>query len=415
MSPKKAKKKPILKVVFDTNVLYTKLASDLLGENIKLFIQNNSNHSDLIIEWYLSNIVIDERKYQMMNAAKEFIPIIRKLEKLLGHNLNITDEILGYRVNIAISEQIELLNIKKIELDIKKIDWGKIINQSCFRLPPFECGKTEKGFRDTLIAEAFFQLIKNSPSTPVICRLTFITSDNKLYEYLKNNIKDNSNVRILNNISELESLINTLVSQVTEQFISEIIDKAKELFFNQSESSGLYYSENIYSRIKNDYNNELNTVPIKGLARKNWQIWISNPVFIRKERQRIYWSTPIKIEANLFKHDVNLGLADDSIATLLANYKPSQTIEIPSSGLTMGDLLSGSKYGLTIGDVLSRKTKTHTISTSDVLSQPVNKIDMGKGSSSFEVIWSINITQTKKLTLPKIEDVKFISTTWENY
>ena len=419
MSPK-TKAKPILQVVFDTNVLYTKLASDLLVENVKLFIQNNSNHSDLSIEWYLSNIVIDERRYQMRKIAKEFLPSINKLEKLLGHNLNITSDILDHRVDIAINEQLESLNINNFELDTTKIDWNAIINQSCFRLPPFECGETEKGFRDSLIAEAFLQLIENSPSTPSICRLSFITSDKKLYEYLKDNTKDKSNVRILNDISELESLINTLVSQVTEQFISEIIDKVSDLFFNQSESTGLYYSEKIFEEIKNKYGNELESKPIEGLERKNDKIWISNPVFIRKERQRIFWSTPIKIDAKLFKYDINVSLAGASVGAPIPNYNYPQNMGLlgiasSSSGLTFGDLLSGGKRGLTIGEILSGKNKSSMLSTGNVLSQPIDKIDMGKGSSSFEVIWSVNITPTKKLTAPKVEEIKFVSTTWENY
>jgi hypothetical protein len=39
-------------------------------------------------------------------------------------------------------------------------------------------------------------------------------------------------------------------------------------------------------------------------------------------------------------------------------------------------------------------------------------VDVATGSSLFEVHWSVNITQRKKLTKPKIEKIQFISTKW---
>ena len=66
-----AKKRiPRLLVVFDTNVLYTQVASDLVRAEVQKIIEENSNHPDLIIEWYLPDIVIGERKYQMLLKIK---------------------------------------------------------------------------------------------------------------------------------------------------------------------------------------------------------------------------------------------------------------------------------------------------------------------------------------------------------
>lgn len=56
-------KTPKLLVVFDTNVLFTQVASDLVRHDIKRIIQENSNHPDLTIGWYLPDVVIGERKY----------------------------------------------------------------------------------------------------------------------------------------------------------------------------------------------------------------------------------------------------------------------------------------------------------------------------------------------------------------
>jgi len=91
---KKKKSKPKLFVVFDTSVLFTQVAYNLVRSEVRQLIEMNSQHSDLSIKWYLPSIVIDERRYQMQNKAFELLPSIEKLEKLLGHNLNITKDIL---------------------------------------------------------------------------------------------------------------------------------------------------------------------------------------------------------------------------------------------------------------------------------------------------------------------------------
>src|ERR1035437_4801521 len=92
---------PRLLVVFDTNALFTQAASDLVLPDIKRIVKDNSNHPDLSIEWCLPEVVIGERTYQMMGKAKELLPNMKKLEKLLGHNFAIDEDTLELHVNKA--------------------------------------------------------------------------------------------------------------------------------------------------------------------------------------------------------------------------------------------------------------------------------------------------------------------------
>ncbi|MGD2095628.1 MAG: hypothetical protein PVH77_11525, partial [Phycisphaerales bacterium] len=43
----------------------------------------------------------------------------------------------------------------------------------------------------------------------------------------------------------------------------------------------------------------------------------------------------------------------------------------------------------------------------------VKKVDIATGQSKFEIHWSVNFTQNKKLNYPRIEEIKFVSTKWE--
>ncbi|WP_343990298.1 PIN domain-containing protein [Kangiella japonica] len=162
---------PNLKVIFDTNILFTKVASDLVSKNLRDFISENSEHSDLNVEWYLPQVVVNERKFQMIKKAKDLLPSLTKLERLLGHKFAVGEDTLELHVDKAIEKGVSEHRFSVVDVNTKIIDWGEIINRSVSRMPPFEDSSSEKGFRDSIIAHSFVQLIKNSPKTPSICRL----------------------------------------------------------------------------------------------------------------------------------------------------------------------------------------------------------------------------------------------------
>jgi len=381
MSQRK-KTQPELKVVFDTSVLFTQVASDLVKSEVGDIIAKNAHHDDLTIQWYLPEVVLDERRYQMESKAFEFLPSIGKLEKLLGHNLNITEDILVHRVDEAIKRQLAELGISSLPIDTSVIDWHALIKRSVNRHPPFEPGEKEKGFRDSIIAESFRQLVKQSPTTPSICRLVMITDDNLLAEYILDITKDSNNVKVLSTINELESLINTLVSEVTEEFVTGLSEQVKKYFFDKGNEESLYYKENIRDKTGEQYGEELKAAPKKGLLRENGTWRISEPVFIKKERQRLCWITPIRVEAKLYKY------------------------EIPES--FSGSLL-GRSYAL--NSEVEQRGALPTLA--NIGAQPLKKVEIGSGKSNFEIHWSVNITPLKKLTAPRIEKIRFVSTTWE--
>lgn len=398
MTPKK-KSKPILKIAFDTNVLFTNIAYNLVKDDVRLFIKENSNHSDIEIKWFLSNIVINERRYQMRNKAIDLLQPVRKLERLLGHNLNITEEILIQRVDIAISEQLQKLDISTIDLDTSKVNWEELINNASFRLPPFTSGEKEKGFRDALIAESFFQLINKSPSTASICRLVFVTEDEILSDFIKSSTSEKKNIRVLSNLSEIESLINTLASKVTEKFITEISDNISAYFFKKGDNTCLFYKKGIRHKIEDDYNEELKSIPVNDLYRENGTWRISKPVFIKKVQQRMYWSTPIKVDAKLFKHKYEYPTHGLNVGSTL-----SDLVNKPQQGMSKRSLFS---------DLLIKPQLDISKGIGAALAQHSDKVEINKGYSNFEVTWSVNITSKQKLTNPKIDEIQFVSTKWD--
>lgn len=379
----RSKSKPKLLVIFDTNVLYTQVSSDLVRNEIRNLINENSDHTDIDIKWYLPSVVINERRYQMKLKAFELTPSLRKLEKLLGHNLNITDDILAQRVNDAIQNEMETLGLNELSLNTSEIDWDDVIKRACFREPPFDPGEKEKGFRDSMIAEALFQLLESSPSTPSICRLALVTDDGVLSKFITEKTSNANNMRVLSTINDLENLINTLVSSVTEEFVSEIKDKAQKYFFEKDNQKTYYYKEEIRNRISEQYSKELKATPEKGMLREGGTWWINPPVFVKKDKQRVYWFTQVEIDCEFFK------------------YERATSSEQTTAGSILDKLQDTAQSG----------GQTHNRFL-ELLDMPVKK-EAGEGKTIFEIHWSVNITQADNLTRPKLEEIKFIKHTWD--
>jgi len=395
--PRKKKTKRELKVVFETSVLFNQVAYNLVRGEVKQLIENNSQHVDLGIKWYMPSVVVDERRYQMRNRAFELLPCIEKLERLLGHKLNITKDILINRVDEAIKQQLKEMDISIIEIYTKDVDWEKLIQRSLFRRPPFDPGEKEKGFRDSLIAESFLQLVKQSPMTTSSCRLGMVVSDGLLANFVKDSTKDHRNVRVLLSINELESLINTLVSTVSEEFMEDMIKKARKYFFELGNNATLYYKENIRDKIRESYGEELNDTLAEGLKRENGKWRIYDPGFVRKEGQRIFWITQIKVDAKLFRY---------------AN--PKITIEAPIinniNPYLDKSIITPSNFILTEPNVEIPYERGWL---EEFYQDLPKKVEVSSGQSIFKIHWSVNITTKNRWTSHNIDKIEFIYTKWD--
>lgn len=366
-----SKKKLVLKIVFDTNAIYTGSASDLFKKDIVNIIESHSKVNDLEIHWYLPDIVVKERIFQMIKRGREILPAIQKLEKLFGHGLNINEDLIDLRVNETVKKQIEKLGLKVINLDLNKIQWENIIVNSLSRLPPFEDGEKEKGFRDSLILECVKQLIEDSPSTKSICRIAFLTNDSLLTKAVNDATKEKGNFYIYNNQDELNSLINILTSEIKEELINSVSKEANSLFFIKDDQSTLFYSEGLLKQIKDKFPEELNYLPEGAEIRLNGLWRIGKPGFEKKEKQKIFWKTSVEQEFQTYK-------------TLYE--ETGSTLELP--------------------DFIKRLTVSATVNP---IEQPKREI-IHQGRTRFEILWAVTLTTNKKLISPRIEEIRFVET-----
>ena len=129
------------------------------------------------------------------------------------------------------------------------------------------------------------------------------------------------------------------------------------------------------------FGHELEAVLNEGERRENGAWWVDAPVFNCKKRQRTYWITTITVDAKLFTYQ-HPTVPTSSTPLHLADFGRV------APGIDWKELLVGSL-------------------------QSPEKQGIRTGRTKFQVNWSVNITQSDRLTSPLIEKLELIGTEWD--
>ncbi len=414
---------PELKIVLDTNAIHTQSEYYLVKHEVFELIRDSAQHKDLTVTWYLPVVVRHERQYQLTQQSLALLPSIQKLEKLLGHNLNITEDIIKRKVEDVIEQQIQELNIQLLAIEPANVDWNAVMLNAAYRKPPFSPGEKEKGFRDALIAEAFLQLVAASPVTPRICRIALVTGDVLLTEAVQARTGRATNVRILPDIEELRGLINTLVSQVSEDFVESIKSKASAYFFKPNDESTLFYRENIWQKIFKKFRNELSSLPAGAAERENVATSVGSTRFVRKEGQRVFWATRIIAQSKSYKYESGSGAVvfeaksaptSDYFASAKYDLNPSWVVGRPEGASWVIGKPEGASLGVGKLEALAARFPRVSTKPIDFLFGSRTKQLFKTGETVFDVTWSAAVTTAKRtFSKPVIESVDHIETEWQ--
>ncbi|HAX41182.1 MAG TPA: hypothetical protein PLF84_14635 [Bryobacteraceae bacterium] len=438
-TPKKAARrhrrtKPLkrqLRVVFDSNVLYTGSASDLVQKEVVAIVEQ-SKYPDLEVVWYLPEIVRHERHYQMRKKALDLQPGLAKIEKLLGHNLGITEEILLKRVEDTVAQRQSDLGLVLLKLNYEEVDWERMARDSAYRRAPFQVGDTEKGFRDALLAESFLQLVGDSPKASQACRIVLVTGDKLLTEAVESRLNSAGNVRVIASVEELRGFINTLVSEVDETFVALWKDRAAKKFFIQKDESTLYYAEHIRDLIAKKFEKELAVVPAGAQLRKNG-IWrISSPNFSKKSGQRVHWVSRIEVEAEATRamaggREIVLDrplMLNQALSSIGAHSGPYGSLPVLDAfGLPLGRNTASSsalplQAPLSLSVVPNVETAAPSLPSfatllSGLAAASNSTVVTHRGKDIFEVLWSVDVTIKDEIRRHTIDDCVHVDTIWE--
>ena len=390
-----ASKPPKVKVMLDTNVLFNEDEARLFSNSAEKFIETAAAQTGLIIEWLLPDVVSAERFHQMNSRAVKLLTPLGRLERLIGHKLAMTEEILGDRVNKVIANDKEKLGVIDFTVDYAKVDWPMLVEASTQRKPPFADDKSEKGFRDALILEAFSQLVDEAPSSPQSCRLFLVTSDGLLETAAQSRLGSKQNVSVVSNLDELRTMLTAIGAHLSQSDLERIIPEANKIFFSKEDDSSLYYKKDIY-RLLMDFQ-ETKTHPDFGFSIVDRKIFIDTPTFLAKHAQTLTFSSSITIklraerEVPNFENSEPNSIRSDAInaitAALIASTKPSPLAH-PSGEPFSYNALSG--FG-------------PTVSTKKLVQF---------GEAEFLVTWKATLSTAGNLIRSNIEGIILDSIEW---
>jgi hypothetical protein len=417
-SSKSRSRVPELKVVFDTNAIHNNSAAFLLRREISDLIRANSRHTDLRITWYVPEIVRHEREYQMRGNGIALLPAVQKIERVLGHNLNITEEIVTDRVQRLINDQIAELGLQLLPVDVSKVDWNRLISDAAYRVAPFEKGEKEKGFRDSIISEAFVQLVDASPTTPRLCRIALVTADNLLTAAVQTRTRAATNVRILPNLEEMKGLINTLVSQVSEEFVAQIHDAAARYFFEPGNEDSLVLRENVVERTKEQYEVDLAELPTGATIKDLEAVRVRTTRFNKKDGQRVFWVTRLEWEYKAYRWQA-ASAAESGSQQFLDTAKAYTWRSIQQPILNSGEVRQqpainrpANAPALQFG-IAGSSGWVQPRDVTNFLASPAEKIFVTTGMISFDVHWSVTVAaQRHTFTAARIESIEFVGSQW---
>lgn len=405
---------PQIKVVFDTNLIRSSVATDLCNSPFIDFIKAELGRDDILISWYIPDVVLGERRYQMRQDAKKLLNSVKKLEKEFKYSLNVKLADLEKQIDECIKLQLDTHQMQTLSLDTSKVSWKDIIQNACNRNLPFSDGDSEKGFRDAMIAETFLQLVDTITESQPTCRIALVTGDAKLHDHAEGCTRHNKNVKILFSLDELQGLINTLTSEFSEEEIKEYQSLSSNYFFNPRNQNCLYYKNNLNDQLNTTYQKQLTECPpITGLTRKNIKYIICNPQFVKKAGKRVSWTTKIEVAFEILKNELNQYIPLFSMATNDFLTPPNQGQKIytsPSASNLLGTSNTSSELSSLFDSSIAFPLSTQ--SSNFITSQPPNVI-VTKGKTIFEIKWNVNIDKNNELTQPHIESINYIDTYWE--
>jgi hypothetical protein len=398
-----ARSKTALHIVLDTNALFTEAADRLLATEISEFVLKSFDN-DLNLRWYIPSVVTGERRFQMVERAKRLLPHLDKVERLLGHNLGITEEVLALRVDDVIKRHIETHKLNEVGFHESSVDWQEMVRRSISRMPPFDEGENEKGFRDAIVLETFCQLASDLPKSLQVCRIILLSNDERLVEAAQERMADRNNVTFANDLDAVKTILNALASAITQEAVNELLPRAAQLFFKSEDKKTLYYSAEIGAEIRSQYSQELSQVPqgFNSVTTKSIRI-VSPPTFLVKGGQKLSFSTRI-----IFGMDATRYVQRPSSVNSPLLSGPQLGGNISTGSLGLGALSNFSGTGI------SHPTSVFRASNLLALPPPPQYDEIKRdGEIIFEAIWEATLTSSGKLTRAKLIKIEHKATNWK--
>jgi hypothetical protein len=296
-------------VIVDTNALWHKDKSSAVSPD---FDQAWDEVSALApLELVIPETVREELWFQQTCSAwKRLDTVTEALSEISGiadrsHTTRIRRDDLRSQVGSKIKRWLKLRRAAIAELPVATINWKQVASDAVWRVAPFTSDpknlEIEKGFRDALILCTVLDIAAKEQRD---VNLAFITGDNLLRRTAQQQLKADQRFSAYEDIADFVSYVKLTKEQLDNAFIKNILSRATEKFYTPEDPSSLYLRDNIAEKIRQQYadffadpdRSDLSPfkLPTDTTLWGQWmpvdqgRRWLSNPVFVSLEPDRIY-------------------------------------------------------------------------------------------------------------------------------
>lgn len=220
-------------VVFDSNAVWADSESELLARPVQALIGASTSDADFRFVWMLPETVVAERRFRMREKARTLVRGLRRVEAVLGRELNVVEADLDVGVDARIATTCQRLSLTELPLDYSKVQWADIARDSVQRVAPFETGEhgsREKGFRDALIGETMLQHLGAHPDNPTVALTVLVTGDGRLQEMLRARTATRTDVRIAESIEALSGVVEEIREGISAHVATVMREHATAYF-----------------------------------------------------------------------------------------------------------------------------------------------------------------------------------------
>jgi hypothetical protein len=407
------KQKLDLRILIDTSVLFSKSIYSPINYELQKLIEDCKKLTELRVTWYIPDVVIDERKYQIKNQVKELLQATTKLYRFLGRNLDVNLNTITEQIDKNFENYLINNNLTVHKLNVVDVDWNNLIKCSTDRLPPFQSGDKEKGFRDALIIENYLQLLSEFGKVPGLFRVMLATKDklqkNTALERMKNKI----NSQPPGNIDDIKELIKVLSSKIDEVETEKVRELASALFYQINDKETLYYAARIRETIEEKYLKQLLNVPEGAEYRINSDWEISLPEYKDKKGKRWTWISKISQEHNAYK---SIPIQPPQF---MSQYATGSFVKVGpnAEGTILPTEYSGGTIPIYLTPAGPSGSFMQNIPSGGSITYPSESIPssiiiVATGKIDFEVQWSFDITDETTIEQTNIDEIRFIQDKW---
>ena len=247
----------LITIFSDTNSIYTNSSYFLLSRESKEIINESQAIKEFQVDWYIPQIVFDERVFQTAKKAREHLDSALKIHHLVKVS-DIPHEELVKKIQNHFKKELTMLPVKIARLNFSKVKWKDIVNASVYREPPFQDDTKEKGFRDSIILETFLNYYLKNNSIHRIFML--LSNDNKLLEALEKRVIKigANNIVMKRSIDKVHEFINLNKYNLYKDQINRLKPKALLAFYNPEIESGLIIDQKIIDALADKYPESIN-------------------------------------------------------------------------------------------------------------------------------------------------------------